>query len=210
MSSQITPTLAEFLDDGINAKLLDVHTCIPGIVVRFDAEKQIADIQPALKRKFSETQIEPLPVVTNVPVVYPRSSNSIMYFPLNKGDSVLLLFAERSIDRWISQGGIVDPADVRKHHLSDGICVPGLFPSSQPFSVSKKENLCIEFGDAKLTLSEAGKFSMGSKGNPQAELFDIISKTLQELSIAQTPAGPLLNAAQFAALKVLIDQLKEA
>ena len=207
---QITPSLAEFVLDAIDSKMLDIHTAIPGIVVKFDAEKQLADIQPALKRKFSETQIEPLPVVTNVPVVYPRSSNSIIYFPLVKGDSVLLLFAERSIDRWISKGGIVDPADVRKHHLSDGICVPGLFPSNKAFSVSKKENLCIEFGDAILTLSQSGKFKIGSKSTPSAEVIDILSKTLQELSIAQTAAGPLLNAAQFAALKVLIDQLKEA
>lgn len=209
MSDSTTPTFTEVIKNAIEARLVDVHTSIPGEVVAFYPEKQMADVQPALKRKFANGKIEPLPVVTNVPVVYPRSSNSIIYFPLSKGDSVLMIFAERSIDRWAAQGGIVDPADVRKFHLSDAVCIPGPYSAAQSFTVPDPTKMFLLFGEAMVQMNDQGKFKIGQKTNPQIELLSLFSQTLQELSTASTATGPLLNAAQFAALKLLIDQMKD-
>jgi hypothetical protein len=206
-----TPTLSEVIKSAIETRLVDLHSAMPGEVVSFNPSTQMADVQPALKRKFvtsQGTRVEALPVIPNVPVVFPRSSNAIVYFPLQKGDSVLLIFSERSIDRWAQNGGVVDPADTRKHSLSDALCIPGPWPQSGAFEVADPSKMNVQFGDALIQLSDDGKFKIGVNGNAQLELIDLFSKTLEQLVQAQTAVGPLLNAAQFAQLKTLLDQMK--
>ncbi len=206
--SAYTPTLSEVLAQAVNAKLLNMHTAMPATVEKFDAGSMMIDAQPSLKRKFSNGQVQPLPVVTNIPVLYPRSSKSIVYFPLEKGDSVLLVFCERSIDRWSSSGGLVDPGDSRKFDLSDAIAIPGPYSSAHVFDVADPTKMCVQFGDALVQIADDGKMKLGLKSNPQVELISLFSQTLDQLAQAQTANGPLLNAAQFAAFKLLIDQMK--
>ena len=199
------PELAEVILDAIDLRLLELHTAMPGYIEKFDASKQLADVQPALKRAFANGKVEPLPVVTNVPVVYPRSSKFSITYPLEVGDPVLIIFSERSIDRWAAQGGIVDPADTRKHALSDAFCIPGGSPSTNPIQNVSKEHARIQFDKAVLEIQSAGKFKI--KGQ-QEELFAIMDELFDQLINAQTAVGGLLNAPAIAALKVRFLTLK--
>lgn len=71
---------------------------------------------------------EPLPKITNIPILYPQSGTFYLRFPLAIGDIVLLVFCDKSLDKWLGTGGIVDPQDTRRHSLSDAFAVPGVFP----------------------------------------------------------------------------------
>jgi hypothetical protein len=55
--------------------------------------------------------------------------------PVEVGDTGLLVFADDSLDIWLSKGGLVDPLDDRHHALSDAVFIPGLRPFSNPISV---------------------------------------------------------------------------
>ena len=71
-------------------------------------------------------------MIYNVPVLFPRSRKAAVTFPLEKGDTVLLVFAERSLDEWIEKGGNkVSPEDPRRHDMSDAIAIPGCFHAVQ-------------------------------------------------------------------------------
>lgn len=203
------PTLPEVIYDAIESRLVDLHTCMPGYVEKFDAAKQICNVQPALMRKFANGKVEPLPVVTNVPVLYPRGSKFSVTFPLDVGDSVLLFFSERSIDRWMSKGGVVDPADARKHHLSDAFCMPGGYPSTKSLAGVSSTHVRLEFDKARFEIQKDGKFKIENTSENE-ELMKILSEFIQEVSIAQTAVGPLLNASLLAAFKVRLDKLKGA
>lgn len=137
--SERTPTLAEVIRNAIEGRLVDLHTALPAQVISFDKDKQSVDVQPQIQRKFKNGDIIDLPVIADVPLMFPRAGTAFISFPIREGDQVLLIFCERSIDRWVQDGGIVDPDDTRKHDLSDAIAIPGLYPFGDPVEVSEDD-----------------------------------------------------------------------
>lgn len=125
-----TPTLPGVIDGAITARLKNLRVAMPARVETYDAATQSCSCQPLVyDGYFDETgrrQAEKLPVVTSVPVCFPGSGGFRVTFPLSTGDTVLLVFASSSIDRWLANGGEVDPIDDRRHHLTDAIAIPGL------------------------------------------------------------------------------------
>lgn len=114
----------------IEGRLKDLHTCLPGIIVSFDQDKQTASVQPAIKRIFTEQGAVNLPVCVDVPVQFPGGGDFFLTFPVKAGDECILLFSERAIDYWFANGGTQLPAEYRLHDLSDALAQVGL--NSQP------------------------------------------------------------------------------
>ena len=120
--------------EGINAALKDLHTSLPGIVQSYDAGKQTVSVQPAIKRIFSEKGETPLPLCVDVPVCFPGGGDFYLTFPVKKGDDCILVFSERCIDAWYSNGGVQPPAEYRTHDFSDAFAIVGV--NSQPRKLS--------------------------------------------------------------------------
>jgi hypothetical protein len=125
-----TPTIVDSIDSLIDSRLRGLHVAIPGRVESYDESTQSADVQPLIQRGYEDESgnraIEDLPVVPGVPVVFPGAGSFSITFPVVKGDTVLLIFSQASIDKWLGQGGKVDPLEDHHHDLSDGIAIPGL------------------------------------------------------------------------------------
>jgi len=204
-----TPTLARVITDAIGAKLADTHTAMPGIIEEYDAATGKASVQPALKRTYETGEVVNLPIINDCPVMFPRGKNFSLTYPLVKGDSCLIIFSERSIDSWLVQGGLNDPNDTRKHDISDGIIIPGLFDFSVP-AEADAENVILKNDKLKIILLPDGKISI-SDGS--VELISLISDIADECSkiLTNTLLGPQapINAAAFIAIKADIDKLKE-
>lgn len=132
------PTLAGALTGAIEKRLLQVHTCIPAKVERWDPVKGLVDAKPlvmAYKRGEDGERIPyPLPVVANAPALFFGAGGFRQTYPVEVGDFALLLFAEASLDVWLERGVDVDPEDERRHHLSDGIALLGLRPATSPWT----------------------------------------------------------------------------
>lgn len=133
-----SPSLAAVLNTFKAQMFADMRVSLPARVERYDASTQTADVKPLLKDAFVEEDgtraIESLPVVTNVPVVFPGAGGFRLTFPVRAGDTVLLVFADRSLDAWLAQGGEASPSDDRRHNLSDAVAIPGLHPNNAPWS----------------------------------------------------------------------------
>lgn len=127
----------------IEGRLKDLHTCMPGIIVSFDPDKQTAVVQPAIQRIFTENGAVNLPVCVDVPVAFPGGGDFWLTFPVKPGDECILQFSERAIDNWYASGGAQAPAEYRLHDLSDGIAQVGL--TSQPHKLSD-----LQMGGAEL------------------------------------------------------------
>lgn len=133
-------TLGDVLQRGIDSRLKELHTAMPGIIQSFDAATQTAIVQPAIKRIFkSDTgdtvesiEVE-LPPLINVPVQFPRGGGFSLTFPVAQGDECLIIFSERSLDYWHESGGVQAPGAYRLHALSDATALVGL--SSKPNKV---------------------------------------------------------------------------
>lgn len=229
-----TPSWAQVILDAFEARLCEVHTAIPGKVEKYDKLKGVADIQPLLKRKFKDGEVVDLPICNQVPVCFPRTTTSYIHLPIKKGDVGLLIFSERSVDRYKNLGGSQDPQDPRKHSLSDGFFIPGGYPITAPpssvvqdalhFKNVSSEVIMYENGQIELknsigsvSLTNDGKFSVN---NGVAELVDLMDRHYTRLSeildhiLALTvptgvgPSGTPLNFADFASDKVDVEAMK--
>lgn len=127
-----TPDITEVVDAVVDARQEDLYTAIPGIVTAYDATKQMATVQPSVKRyhldETGERVSELLPAVAGVPVMFPGAGAYRITWPIAKGDFVLLIVANVSLDRWkAGRGEVTDP----QHDgagLNGAIAVPGLHP----------------------------------------------------------------------------------
>lgn len=110
-----------------------IWTALPGIVQSFNAAAVTVSVQPAVKGQMrgqdgKTTQIN-LPLLVDVPVVFPRGGGFTLTFPVAAGDECLLVFSSRCIDGWWQEGGSQPALDQRMHDLSDAFALIG--PMSQ-------------------------------------------------------------------------------
>lgn len=150
MPSEGTPSLEKIIDDAIENRLAEMHTCIPARVVRVNVAKAQCDVRPLIKRKYADETVVDLPVITNVPIAFYRAGPAFISLPLKKDHIVMLLFSERSLDIWLSKGGSVDPLDPRKFDLSDAIALPGIYPFNDPPSGASADDIVIRNGSASI------------------------------------------------------------
>ena len=139
-------TMAQVISRALDARLADVHVAMPARIERYDAAAQTADCKPLVKRPVvvdGVELVESLPVIPSVPVAFPRAGAWFLSFPIVKGDTVLLIFADRSLDQWLERGGEVDPGDVRTHALDGAIAMVGLYPSRQALGSAHAENVVL-------------------------------------------------------------------
>lgn len=174
-----TPTLEQLLQTAIDARLFDLHTAIPCVVDSFDKAKNTVTVVPALKRKYSDGTVVTLPIIANVPIMYPRGASWRITGPLIKGDSGVLIFSERSLDVWKKSGGTVDPSDTRKFHLTDALFYPGGYAPANPVSTVDSANLRVENGSTRFELLASGKMRLEKVGGD--ELLDLLIQLCTEV-----------------------------
>lgn len=155
-----TPSLLEVLRAVVEARLADVRVSMPARVVSYDATRQAVSVKPIIRQgridSTGERVADSLPVIENVPVVFPGAGGFRVTFPVAAGDTVLLVFSEQSLDKWLALGGRdTDPLDDRRHDLTDAVAVPGL----------------RSFADA-LDSAPTDSMSIGKDGGPTIEITD--------------------------------------
>lgn len=128
--------------------MFETHVCLPAIVQSFNNKEQTVEVQPCIRENFTnqdgETQYVEYPLLINVPVVYPGSSEFFIHFPLKKGDEGIVIFADLSIDNWFESGGVQNPIEYRRHDLSDGFFIPGVFSKPRASGINFPNSLILK------------------------------------------------------------------
>lgn len=127
--------LLEVLRHTISSQL---RVALPGIIQSFNPDAVTCVVQPALKGQLSDMQGKThsvtLPLLVDVPVIFPRGGGMTLTFPVSAGDECLVVFGDRCIDFWWQNGGVQETIDPRQHDLSDAFVFVG--PQSQAKKIS--------------------------------------------------------------------------
>ncbi|MBC8947232.1 Gp138 family membrane-puncturing spike protein [Xenorhabdus indica] len=159
-----------------------LYVSMPCIIQSFDPNAVTVTAQPAIRWKVTDetgkTESVALPLLVDVPVIFPRGGGVTLTFPIKPGDECLVVFADRCIDYWWQNGGIQEPVDPRQHHLSDGFAIVG--PQSQARKIGgiSTQNAqlrtddgaaCIELspGNHNITFNTPGKFIVNANGGTE-------------------------------------------
>lgn len=115
-----------------------LRVAMPGIIKSFDSAKQTVTVQLAIREKLSiggsPYEDVAIPIIEDVPVFMPRAGNFVLTMPITAGDECLVIFADNCIDSWWESGALSNQLDRRRHDLSDGFALVGVW--SQPNVVS--------------------------------------------------------------------------
>ena len=112
-------TFESGISETFESLLTKVNTCMPGQIISFDSELQTCSVQPCLMRKyFNKDEAEQLPIIEDVPVLFPGSENFWLTFDVKADSYCWLMFCQRSMDVWEHAGGIVNPASRRLKALN--------------------------------------------------------------------------------------------
>jgi hypothetical protein len=149
--NQANTTLAQVIRSYVAAGAAELRVCTVGRIERFDPVKQVADVKPLLKDSVEgedgQEIVESLPVISNVPVHFPGGGGFAETWPVAVGDLCSLVFTDRSIDRWFSNGGEVDPVDLSRHLLSNATAHMG---------VRDSQSVLAEFDTARAVWGNKG------------------------------------------------------
>lgn len=171
--------ISERMDDpneqqkaAIENEMAQLRVAMPGIIESFDPATQTASVQPAIMEDVKigndDTKAESIPVLSQVPVQFPRGGGYSMTFPVKKGDECLLIFGDSCIDGWWQSGGVQQQMETRRHDLSDAMAIVGITcvqkaigKKGAPFSANTMQirsddgGTCIELDGANINIKAA-------------------------------------------------------
>lgn len=128
-----TPNVERQGELDARAAAIKTRVCMPGIIQSFDAAAQTVTVQPALREKMladgNESWID-IPLLVDVPIVVPRAGGYALTLPIQAGDECLVVFGDMCMDGWWQSGGVQNQVECRRHDLSDGFAIIGVW--SQP------------------------------------------------------------------------------
>jgi phage baseplate assembly protein gpV len=111
-----------------------IRVAIPGIVQSFDATEQTVTVQASIRERVKQPDLTykwiPIPLLVDVPIVIPRAGGLALTLPVQAGDECLVVFGDMCMDGWWANGGVQNQVEKRRHDLSDGFAILGVW--SQP------------------------------------------------------------------------------
>ncbi len=121
--------MAQAIRFAIRQSLKDMYTCMPGIVESYDAETRRAVVKGALKVVTTKKEEIEREAIHNVPVLFPSGGRSAFTFPLEPGDTVLLLYSQRGLANWKKTFGVAAPDTIGFFSEKDAFAIPGFGPT---------------------------------------------------------------------------------
>jgi len=209
------------LEQALDSMLRQAMFTLPGRVMAFDPETQLASVECGVQRVVSGKG-RTIPVVENVPVHFPGDNGWYFFHQITPEKTEgLIHFSQRAIDTWIDQGGPVAPHDLRLLSEKDAFFVPGVRsqPNKIPDLPTDGAGVSSYDGSTRLHLRESGDVTVlaGNSvavGTESDELLAMVSELLQALidSYTATSIGnqPLSEVPAFTDIKSRLDAITGA
>lgn len=130
----IPDLLSEYMKTEFEYSMAEMWFSCPGVItsVAGDLSDMRVNVKPSINELYADGTTEEHLDILSVPLVMPGGANTLISFPVVAGDTVLLVFSQRSMDNFkIGSGLPTQPNDARKFQAEDAIAIPGLFTFSK-------------------------------------------------------------------------------
>ena len=190
----------------VDDPLSQLNTAMPGIVTEVNETKRTVNVQTQFKRRYrDETEPVDMGIIPNVPIMDFGAGEASIHIPVAVGDSVQLLFNQRSIDKWLEQGKPSDPGFIHRFELKDAVAIPGLrHKNNQTATKGDPDSLTIQNGDAFIEMTKDGKFKITGVGGVDvlSELASLAGTLSSATAITHVGPAPMDGATIAAATLV--------
>lgn len=166
----------------------NMKTSVPGQVLSFDPETQMAQVQIGLKLHTADDQHLDRSPTIYVPVNFWGGTGGTLECKIDRGTEGALFFSQECIDSWVDQGGVAVKSEPRRFSQDDAYFVPGF--RSIPGSIKNFANDGI-----RLRSNDGGQFAWlkgdGSVAveNPAGHIRIGADGTVNINGVTFTPAG---------------------
>jgi hypothetical protein len=175
----IIADLMDLMRTQFKIDMSELYTALPCKVVNVYQEnkQQKVDVLPCINNLMKDGTGEAEMQILGLPVIFPGSSSTLISFPINNGDTVLCIFAQRSMDNFkIGNGEPTTANDRRTFSDQDGIAIPGLFPfgkslnnpAVRKFPHDSNRDLCIAHNiasgtEVNILLKQSGDLTINTE-----------------------------------------------
>jgi hypothetical protein len=216
----LNPELAEVIETALKWSSLDLHTCMPGQVMKYDAATQRAEVLPVIRQIEYDDETGrrgfELPVLPNVPVLWPRGGGYSFHFPLKEGDLVMLIFNECDVSMWRYNAKSVrdpttgtmqvkrfDPCDLTRHSLSHPVALAGVYPDQNPIEDAPEDHAVVivpDGGKLRISKPNASHVEPVALAEKVAAQFSALKEAISNAAPVANDGGAALKTAIMAAL----------
>lgn len=152
------------LDELFWQKACELRVAIPAVVVAFNQVKQSVTVQPAIQENIFQNLVPTpvnLPQLADVPVMIYGAGGYQITIPITVGDECLIIFADMCINRWWIEGApgsgpMPNQEERRRHDLSDGIALFGLWSNPRAIPFYNNNGLIIRSNDGHTSIVVQG------------------------------------------------------
>ena len=146
---------------GLTSKIFSsLRVSMPGVIEEYDYKTQKASVKIDVQELYDDNSVLDYPVITDVPVIFPRSGGASITMPIKRGDSCLIFFLDRDISNWLL--GASRPSSRRQHSINDAVAIVGLCPFNKPGMAKNNTDVLITFDGSEIALKPGGKIDINS------------------------------------------------
>lgn len=160
--TRATPPPVTFVESIQERRERSMQTGFPARVVNWDSSTNTVELEPQFIETWvnrdgtRETESGDYSTIGNVPVLFPRSGQWSITFPIVTGSFGLVLCTKYSLDRWRSQSGLAsDPGDLRRFTMSGATFHPvNLHPDNSALSSIDTSFMTLAGNDGEIALAD--------------------------------------------------------
>ncbi len=147
---------AEVINDLMRKISDSMRVAMPASIESYDFKTQKADIKIDMQELYHNGTSLEYPVLSGVPVIFPRCGGASITMPIVRGDTCLVMFLDRDSTAWLLGGKNLKPKSMRSHHLSDAVAIMGLCPFTNKSPAKNNTDMLISFDGSEVVLRPKG------------------------------------------------------
>jgi len=133
-----------------------IRVAMPATIEEYDFKTQKASVKIDMRELYEDGSSLDYPVLTNLPVIFPRSGGASITMPVLRGDSCVVFFADRDISNWLLGSSNQAPKTIRIHSLNDAVAIMGLSRFTKQSAAKNNTDLLIDYAGSEITLKPNG------------------------------------------------------